>query len=58
LTTHDRLSCENSRSRPIEGSATLTIDASSTMTNCVMASRASARPLFGAEEGDMWVKLL
>src|SRR5215211_1769661 len=45
LTTHDRSSCENSRSFPIEGSATLTIDASSTTTNWAAASSASATHL-------------
>jgi hypothetical protein len=33
LTTHERLSCEKCSARPIEGSATFTIAASSTTTN-------------------------
>src|SRR3954468_1023561 len=42
LTTHDRLSWENSSARPIDGRATLTMEASSTTTNCAAASRTSA----------------
>src|SRR4051794_32143156 len=42
LTTHDRLSCEKLRAFPTDGSATLTIDASSTTTNWAAASSASA----------------
>jgi hypothetical protein len=42
LTTHERSLWVKDRARPIEGRATLTIDASMTITNCVMASRASA----------------
>jgi hypothetical protein len=45
LTTQDRSSWENSSARPIEGSATLTMDASRTMTNCVSARSASASHL-------------
>src|SRR5918994_3986107 len=45
LTTHDRSSDENPRSVPIDGSATLTIDASSTTTNWAAASSASASHL-------------
>src|SRR5215207_8013302 len=40
--TQERFSCENCRSRPMEGSATLTIDASSTTTNWASARRARA----------------
>ena len=40
-----RFSWENFRSRPIEGIATLTIAASRMITNCVLASRASASHL-------------
>src|SRR5215208_6626797 len=40
--TQDRSSWEKERSRPIDGSATLTIEASSTTTNCAAASRTSA----------------
>ena len=42
LTTHDRLSWEKSSASPMDGSATLTIDASSTTTNCAAARSASA----------------
>src|SRR5918992_1392397 len=45
LTTHDRSSDENPRSVPIDGSATLTIDASSTTTNWAAASSANATHL-------------
>ena len=45
LTTHDRLSWEKSSALPIEGSATFTIDASSTTTNWAAASSASASHL-------------
>ena len=40
--TQDRFSWEKFRSLPIDGSATLTIDASSTTTNWARASSASA----------------
>src|SRR5215210_2844710 len=40
--TQERFSWENCRSRPIEGSATLTIDASSTTTNWASARSARA----------------
>src|SRR3954447_1983018 len=40
--THDRLSREKSSARPMDGSATLTMLASRTTTNCAAASRASA----------------
>src|SRR4051812_7110797 len=42
LTTHDRLSWEKSRALPMDGRATLTMEASSTTTNCAAASRTSA----------------
>ena len=42
LTTQESESCEKCSARPIEGSATLTMDASSTTTNCAVASRPSA----------------
>jgi len=42
FTTQARLLCEKSSARPIEGSATFTIDASSTTTNCATQSRTSA----------------
>jgi len=45
LTTQDRSSVAKSRSRPIEGSATFTIEASRTTMNCAAARSASARPL-------------
>ncbi len=57
LTTHDRLSCEKSSAVPIEGSATLTIDASSTTTNCAAARSASAsqrRSVEVEDIGDPW----
>src|SRR4051812_32751399 len=40
--TQERFSWENCRSRPMEGSATLTIDASSTTTNWASARSARA----------------
>ena len=40
--THDRSSWEKLSDSPIEGSATLTIDASSTTTNCAAARSTSA----------------
>src|SRR3954452_11978121 len=40
--THERLSREKSSARPMDGSATLTMLASRTTTNCAAASRASA----------------
>src|SRR3954466_13538165 len=43
--TQDRLSWEKCRSRPMDGSATLTIEASSTTTNWASASSASASHL-------------
>jgi hypothetical protein len=43
LTTQERLSREKCSAAPIEGSATLTIEASITITNCVIASSISAR---------------
>ena len=43
LTTHERSVLEKCSALPIEGSATLTIEASITITNCVVASRRSAR---------------
>jgi len=39
------LSCETCRFFPIEGRATFTIEASSTITNCVKASSARASHL-------------
>src|SRR5829696_728974 len=42
--THDRSAGANSRSAPIEGSATVTIAMSRMSTNCVVARRASASP--------------
>src|SRR3954453_1792600 len=45
LTTQDRLSWEKFRALPIEGSATLTIEASRTTTNWAAASSASASHL-------------
>jgi len=42
LTTHDRSSWLKFSASPIEGNATLTIDASSTTTNCAAARRTSA----------------
>ena len=48
LMTHDRSADANSRSVPIDGSATVTIAMSRMRTNCVVASRASARPFDGA----------
>src|SRR3954451_3054218 len=53
LTTHERLSCEKCRSLPIEGSATLTIDASRTTTNWAAASSAMASHLLVLLE-DIW----
>ena len=44
MTTQERSSWENCRSRPMDGSATLTIEASRTTTNCAAARRASAEP--------------
>jgi len=43
LTTQERLSREKCSAAPIEGSATFTIDASITITNCVIAKSISAR---------------
>ncbi len=45
FTTHERSSREKCRWAPIDGSATFTIDASITITNCVIASNSSARSL-------------
>jgi hypothetical protein len=42
FTTQDRSSWAKSRSRPMDGSATFTIEASRTTTNCAVASSASA----------------
>ena len=42
FTTHERSAREKLNPLPIDGSATLTIDASITITNCVIASSASA----------------
>jgi len=42
LTTQDRFSCEKSSASTIEGSATFTIEASSTTMNWVMQSRKRA----------------
>src|SRR3954454_12952742 len=42
LTTHDRLSWEKTRALRMDGRATLTMEASSTTTNCAAASRTSA----------------
>src|SRR3954454_17533494 len=53
LTTQDRFSWEKWRSRPMDGSATLTIEASSTTTNCAAASRTSARPFL--DTGSDWL---
>src|SRR4051812_32026554 len=44
FTTHWRFDSLKCRSLPIDGSATFTIDASRTTTNCAAASRRSARP--------------
>jgi hypothetical protein len=49
FTTHVRLSREKCKCAPIEGSATLTIEASITTTNCVIANSSSARFLPRAE---------
>src|SRR5271169_3230772 len=43
FTTHDRSSREKCRWAPIDGSATFTIDASITTTNCVIANSIRAR---------------
>jgi len=43
LTTHERSVREKSRALPIDGSATFTIEASITTTNCVIASSSRAR---------------
>ena len=43
LTTHERSVREKCSARPIDGSATLTIEASITTTNSVTASSSSAR---------------
>src|SRR3954468_24445347 len=53
LTTQDRFSWEKWRSRPMDGSATLTIEASSMTTNCAAASRTSARPFL--DTGSDWL---
>jgi hypothetical protein len=52
LTTHERSSWLNFRSLPIEGSATLTIDASRTTTNCASASSARASHFLSC--GKVW----
>src|SRR3954447_24943392 len=53
--TQERFSCENCRSRPIDGSATFTIEASSTTTNWASARSAKASHFrSGASVGLMW----
>src|SRR5688500_19579200 len=60
--TQDRFSWENCRSLPIDGSATLTIEASSTTTNWASASSASASHFRSVAsvglKGDSPVKLI
>src|SRR3954453_8778796 len=50
--TQDRSSWEKSSARPMEGSATLTMDASRTTTNCAAASRASANQRLSVDVDD------
>ena len=55
FTTHDRLVREKWSAAPIDGSATFTIDASITITNCTIASSSSARFLArGVYSGGVW----
>src|SRR3954466_946340 len=51
FTTHDRSSWEKCSAWPIEGSATLTIEASRTTTNCAAARRTSASQRRSVEVG-------
>lgn len=46
MKTQERFSGAKARSRPIDRSATLTIEASMTTRNCVIASTSSATSLF------------